>query len=454
MAPVSRRTALGALGGTGLSALAGVAAAKSGIANAFDGHAPAELTAASGHAKDPVFTWVSMPDFFNGDVADLSVLPSWDGGPNSVNDSWTTAIDKCLGGVVDRKPDAVFLTGDMVEGRWNVDTGERQLFGAVSSGIDPESIAMGQAAVTVAGGAYYSYGSKLFTSRGLTMFPAVGDHEILDDRPGPLNNRWSPTGFNHNGTPDNRYYLVDHCKDVWANHFTRHHGKPLHARRPIGTKAEFSAYSVSFADALTLITVDTFDRNQHGVRLGVFDGQLRWLRSEIRHAKARGHAVIVQGHIPIIWPSRWLASGRLRVPNGRDSEFYKVLDREGVDFYLCGEVHDSTMHQHTRTGPVQISHGCIFRYGFSYLVGRLFPDKRFVIDLYEVPVLRASRQHDLWCSDTPKSQRTYLDYGDPVHRGRLVAKDNVVLKHTEKLGHYRPGDDPFGLRGNLKTVVY
>jgi hypothetical protein len=454
MASVSRRTALQAAGGTGLSALAGLAAARAGIAaHAFADEAPFQVESRGGHAKDPVVTFVSMPDFFNGDVADLRGLPTWDGGLNSVNDSWHAAIDRCLGAVQAHQPDAVFLTGDMVEGRWNMDTDNRQLFGEVSQGVDPESLAMCRAAITTAGEVYYPFGADLFASRGLRLFPAVGDHEILDDRPGRLNDRWSPLGYIKNGIPDNRYYLVDHCKSVWADHFTRPGGAARFARRPIGTAAEYSAYAVSFHDALTLITVDVFTRQDSGVRLGVFGAQLAWLRREIRHAKSRGHTVVVQGHIPIMSPNRWLASGRLRVPEAGDSTLYRMLEREGVDLYLCGEVHDSTVWQQSRRAPVQVSHGCIFRYGFSYLVGRLFPDHRLVLDLYEVPLLEASVDHDVWASDAGKSQRSFLDYGDPVHRGRLVQRHREVLTRTEKLGHYDRQHDPYRLRGHLGTVL-
>jgi 3',5'-cyclic AMP phosphodiesterase CpdA len=450
MTPISRRTALQALGGTGLTAVTAVAAAEGGA-----GAHPADVvgTRASGNAKDPVFTFVSMPDFFNGDVGDLSGLSTWDGGPNSVNDSWRTAIDRCLGYVAGHRPDAVFLTGDMVEGRWNVDTEDRRLFGQVSQGIDPESIAMCRSAITTAGGVYYPFAAGFFSSRGLRLYPAVGDHEILDDRSGPLNDRWSPSGYVHHGVPDNRYYLVKHCKSVWADHFTRTGGTPRFARRPVGTAAEFSAYSVSFADALTMITVDTFTHHRTGVRLGVFQGQLAWLTQEIRRAKRLGHTVLVQGHIPIIAPNRWLASGKLRVPEGHRSALYRVLDREGVDAYLCGEVHDSTVHQERPRGPLQISHGCIFRYRFSYLVGRLFPDHRLVLDLYEVPLLEASLAQDLWASDRIKWQRTMLDYGSPEHRGRLVQRHGEVLERTQKLGLYHQNHDPYGLRGHLDTVL-
>jgi hypothetical protein len=447
MASISRRRVLQTLGGAGLTAMAG--ATTTGLVTTKSARA---LTGRGN--PDPLFTFVSLPDFMNGDVADLSVLPTWDGGANSINQSWDGAIVRCLGVVADLQPDAVFLAGDMVEGRWNVDSDNRQLFGPVSPATDPESIAMCEAAITAAGGVYYQQTADLFAQRNLPLYPAIGDHEILDDRPGPLNQRWSPSGITARGVPDNRYYLVDHSKSVWADHFTRPGGVPRFRRRPVGVASEFSAYSESFADAFTLFTVDTFMRTDAGVRLGVFYAQLRWLRDEIRRAKRRGHVVVVQGHIPVMQPTRWLASGRLRVPEGRDSAFYRVLEREGVDMYLCGEVHDSTVIQHGRRAPVQLSHGCIFNYGFSYLVGRLYPDHRLVVDLYEIPLVRASLERELWCSDVPKAQRTFIEYGAPAHRGRLVQRHQEVLKRTAKLAAYHPKNDSYGLRGHTGTEMF
>jgi hypothetical protein len=102
---------------------------------------------------------------------------------------------------------------------------------------------------------------------------------------------------------------------------------------------------------------------------------------------------------------------------------------------------------------VQISHGCIFRYGFSYLVGKLYPDHRLVLDLYEVPLVEASLDEGLWSSDLRKWQRTFLDYGAPSHRGRLVQRHREVLTRTQKLGHYNRAHDHLGLRGHLTTVL-
>jgi Calcineurin-like phosphoesterase len=436
---LTRRTVLRGAGGIGLAAST----------------ASSPRTSSKGRpvvGGKPVFTFVSTPDFMNGDVADLSVLPTWDGGLNSVNDAWRTAIDRCLGYVRDFQPDAVLVAGDLVEGRWNIDSDGRGLFGPVSQGTDPDSLAQCASAIDVAGDLHYSFYSDLFSSRGLTLYPAVGDHEILDDRPGPLADRWTPSG----GTifkPDNRYYLVDHSKDVWARHFTRPDGAARFARRPIGSEAEWTSYAVSFANAVTLITVDMFTRRSAGVQLGVFEGQLAWLTREIRRAKRKGHVVIVQGHVPTMTPARWLASGLLHLPEGRDSRFYRTVDREGADLFLCGEVHDSTAIQHGRSGPVQVSHGCVFRYAFSFLVGRVHEDGTVVLDLYEAPVTRASVEKSLWSSDSAKRQRTHIEYGEPQHRGRLVQRHRVISTRTGKLGVYHPGRDPYALVGNFSTVM-
>jgi hypothetical protein len=436
----TRRALLRGLGGAGLAATVSAV--------------PEAAVAVGGRSTDPVFTFASLPDFFNGDVADLSVLPRWDGGTNSVNDYWLTAIDTCLAAVAAHRPDAVFVAGDAVEGRWNIDTDGRELFGPVRQGRDAESIEMCRRAITTAGGVHYGFYADLFSSRGLQLYPTIGDHELLDDRNGPLNQRWSPNG-SHGGVPDNRYYLVPHCKSVWADHFTRPGGQARYHRRPVGTASEWTAYAVSFADALTLLTVDMFTHTATGVRLGVFQGQLRWLTHQIRRAKRQGHVVVVQGHMPMVVPTRRFNSGYLHLPEGEKSTFYRTLHREGVDLFLCGEVHDSTAIQNGRQGTLQISHGCIFHDAFPFLVGRLYEDGRLVLDLYEALVSEASSELELWSSDASRRQRGYLRFGAPRHRGRIVQRHREVLKATDKLGSYDPRHDrlAFSVGGNLGTTT-
>lgn len=420
------------------------------------------VSAASGPAAagEPVFTFVSTGDFFNGDVGDLRGLPRWDGGLNSINASWEAAIDTCLGAVAAHKPDAVFVAGDLVEGRWNEDTEDRRLFGRVSQRTDPTSLAQCRRAITTAGGVYYGFYKDLFASRGLRLLPALGDHEILDDRgTHDVNNRWSPSGHlvegPNRGEPDNRYHLVPHCKDVWARHFTRTPaGGARFANRPVGTASEHTAYAVNLGTRLTLITVDVFTRTSKGVHLGVHGGQLTWLRRTILAAKRAGRIVIVQGHIPIMRPYRSIASGDLHVAEGRESAFYKVLDECGADFYFSGEVHDTTLIQRGATAPVQISHGCIFRYGFNYLVGNVYADGTTRLEYFEIPLVSASREKNLWSSNTRKRQRTEINYGAPVHKGTLVTRNRRILERTAKLGPYHPDNDPWSYKGHMGTVLY
>lgn len=402
-------------------------------------------------------TFVSTADLFNGDVGDLSTLPTWDGGANSVNASWEAAIDKAMAAIARHRPDAVLVAGDMVEGRWNLDTTGRGLFGRVAQDTSPASLAACRRAITTAGGVYYGHYRQMFARRGLTLYPALGDHELLDDRPAPsLNERWSPSGRllkgEQAGLPDNRYHLVPHCKDTWADHFTTGlDGAPRFAMRPRGSAVERTAYAVDIGPKLRIVTVDVFTRTSQGVRLGVFGPQLRWLRRTIRSAKREGRVVIVQGHVPILRRYRSLASGGLRLPEGHRSPLHRVMVEEGADLYLCGEVHDTTVRQRRR-GPVQITHGSIFRYAFNYLHGKVHADGTTVLDYYELPVLARSRERGLWSSDETRHQPTLLRYGDPVRRGRLVVQRRQMLRRTAKLGRYDPATDTWGYEGNLHPL--
>jgi hypothetical protein len=406
----------------------------------------------------PLATFVSCPDLFNGDVGDLSVLPTWDGGDNSINDHWRAAIDRCLGAVASYRPQAVLVAGDLVEGRWNLDTTGRELFGPVSQGRDERSLAQCRRAITRAGAVYYGHYTQMFAERGLRLLPAVGDHEILDDRSAPdLFQCWSPGGRvldgRHEGERDNRYYLVPHAKRTFADHFTTTAtGAPRFAVRPRGTRSELTAYAVDLGPALRVITVDVFTLTRDGVRLGVFGEQLAWLRRTIRAAKRQRRVVVVQGHVPILHPYRSLATGDLHLPEGTDSTLYRVLAEEGVDFYFSGEVHDTTVQQRGR-GPIQISHGAIFRYAFNFLVGRVYADRTTTLELVEMTVLRRSADRAMWCTDQEKRQSTIIEYGGPQRRGQMVVRDRRIVRRTQKLGRYDRDDDPYDYETHLAPEI-
>ena len=399
---------------------------------------------------DAVFTFVSSPDLFNADIADLSGLETWDGGANSVSDSVLASVDRCLSAIESHDPDAVFVAGDLVEGRWNLDQSGRALFGEVSQQSDPDSLLACELAIDRAGETYYGYYRDLFARHGLPLYAAIGDHELLDDRPGPVNRRWTPWGRSAAGVLDNRYHLVDHCKSVWADHFARVNGSPRFARRPEGSAAEYTAYAVDFADVLTLITVDVFTRKADGVHLGVFEGQLEWLGREVRRAKRKGHLVIVQGHVPALPSYRIMATGNLHLPEHHQAPLYRVMADLGVDFYFCGEVHDTTVRRR-EGGPIQISHGGNFRFAFAYLVGHVRADGRLRLDLYQMPLEVASVERDVWATDLTKSLPAYMQYGEPRFVGSLDYAQGKVLSRSQKLGAYDPYDDPWAFATHLTT---
>jgi hypothetical protein len=308
--------------------------------------------------EEPLFTFVSMPDFLNTDIGDtrLRAGQGWDqGDPTSIDASWTRALDVILDEVQAEKPAAELVAGDRVEGHWGIDhdpaTG---IFGPL--GTRAEQLA----AVRNAGDLYYSAWADRFRERGLRTLPAVGDHEIGD-------NPWPSGSFELAAVPT--------FKKTWADTFTRTAtGGHRYRMRPVGTAFEDTAYAVRIANTL-FVTVDVFRLGKNGVDVTVADGQLRWLDRLLTRARRNGvRHIIVQGHTPVLGPVRSRHSSDLLMDGGDDSEFWRLLDRHNVDLYLAGEMHDMTTL--TQDGVVQIVHGALVAWGqANYLVGRVFADR-------------------------------------------------------------------------------
>ncbi|HZC73097.1 MAG TPA: metallophosphoesterase [Jatrophihabitans sp.] len=400
---ITRRRALGL----------GAAAAFLAAAETMRRSPLAEAEAAS--AEPASFTFVSVPDFFNSDVADLSGSANWrPGRPNSINDAWTQAIDVCLGEVVAEYPDAVFVAGDLVEGWWDHDDTNDQLFGPV--GTDDEKLA----AIRTAGDQYYTYWKSLWSQRGLPVYPAVGDHEIGDDRltSRPVNQRWPAGSF--------RLQAVPTFKQTWANAFPMA-GLP----HPVGTGAAGTAYAADFP-GLRLVTVDMFTVTPTGVRLSVRHGQLKWLERMITSATT---PVIVQGHVPVLWPVRRQHSGGLHVPAADGSAFWTMLrkHRDQVPLFLCGEVHDITAIADP-LGPVQISHGCLFQYGFNYLVGHV-AGATITLESRMVELVLRDATSTLWGVAEVKRPAALIEYatGGAVTVGTMTVQDGAVTERSGTL---------------------
>jgi hypothetical protein len=329
--------------------------------------------------ETPSYSFVSMPDFLNADIGDVRDMSGWDhGDPNSINSSYRRALDVVLDEVEAEQPGSVLVAGDLVEGHWGVDVENTGIFGPVGT------FAEKQRAVVRAGNLYYSQWAERFAERGLTVFPAVGDHEIGD-------NPWPPGGF--------KYRTFRTFKDTWATHFAGSR-YPL---RPVGTPWEKTAYATYLspdADVL-LITVDVFTRVAGGgVVADVRQGQLDWLDGLLETTAAKH--VLVQGHTPVLGPVRQRNSSGLMLQGGAESPFWQTLERHDGRVlnvvYLCGEVHDFTAH--AEGGVVQIAHGSIITVGeggYNYVEGRVYPN-RLEFEVKRIDRISLDTSAKLWAT--------------------------------------------------------
>jgi hypothetical protein len=116
------------------------------------------------------------------------------------------------------QPDSVLVAGDLVEGRWGLDVDGTGTFGPVGT------LAQKRRAALNAGNLYYGEWGRRFASRGLTVFPAVGDHEIGD-------NPWQPNQA--------KWRMFDTFKSAWARNFVTRWGKAhKYAECPVGSSFE------------------------------------------------------------------------------------------------------------------------------------------------------------------------------------------------------------------------
>ncbi len=317
----------------------------------------------------PNYEFVAAPDFLNQDVGDLRKLRTWHrGDPNSWTPDLQHYIDAFLDEIAATKPGSVLVAGDLVEGRWGRDVTGSGLFGPA------HTEAQRAAAVRRAARFYYPTYVQRFRSRGLTLHAAIGDHDIGD-------NDWN------DASPWKTFkrHKLPLFKQMWARYLTRTPGgKPRYHDRPFRTSFANTAYAVHLSPDVLLVSIDEFHRRNRDVHLEVTGGQLAWLRKTLKKARAQ-HVpwVIVQGHNPVLWPVRTNSSSGGHVEGGRKSPLWRTMARYGVDVYLNGEVHATTMRR--ADGITQISTGGLLYKGqATYMVGTVFDD-RIEFDVRELP---------------------------------------------------------------------
>ena len=327
------------------------------------------------------YRFVSTADAWNNDIGDVRKASGWDPGePNSINRSWRRAIDAVLSDIGHHEPRFVLVAGDLVAGRWDDDLDGVAIFGETSS------LSGQREAVREAAGIYYRQWRAQFRRHGLRVHPAVGDHEIGDD-----DDSW---------TEAHEQALVPTYRNAWSRAFTYRRtgaGFRYPSQPPRGTQHAGTAYAFRSGPAF-LVTVDVFHQQRDGsVRTTIVGSQLEWLRRVLRAADANPSVrfIVVQGHTPVL-PAKYAGgSSGLRLDGGSASPFWRTLERNGVDVYLCGEAHAISRANHG--GVEQVTHGSNLGFGpLNYLTVAVSP-QRLWLTLRRAPV-RQVTDNRLWQS--------------------------------------------------------
>lgn len=402
-----RTTALAAL-----LALAVATAAPAHAVAADDDPAPAA----------PRYRFVATPDIFNQDIADVSGEPGWDfWDPNSWTERLGESVDVVLDEIAAQQPGSVLVAGDLVQGHWGNDLMRTGIFGP--SGTFAERVAN----LRRAGEVYHGANVERFASRGLTLHAAVGDHDIGD-------NPWSGYAAGIAFKRSN----VDVFRDLFAQHYTQlPDGSPRYANRPTGTPWRDTAYSVRLHPDVLLISLDEFHSTSRDVEVEVVGGQLEWLERTL--ATARRHKipwVVVQGHVPVLTPVRVRDSSALSLERGARSPLWRTMARGGVDLYLAGEVHATTLR--TAGGLTQITTGApIFQGRPAYLTADVYSD-RMELTVNEFRAVQGDFHQPIWQGASMKTEGN-LSFPNPsrVVGTVTLARNGSLSGATGNLVRYR-----------------
>ena len=233
--------------------------------------------------SDKTFKFVSFPDFFNFDVPEP--WPDWD-----------DAVNFFLDEVEKEEPNYVLVTGDLVDGRW----------------WDNEEC------VKVNGSIYYNSWVRRMKQHNLRYYTAVGDHELGDDP-------W----------PKEKQKLVPFFEKAYTDNLELPENGPANKKE--------LAYYVKEGPVL-MITVETFELMDDTIYSSVVGEQLEWFKKVLEENKDVPFK-IVQGHVALYGKDivRDRSSSRLFLHDEKESEFYKTMIEYGVDAYLCGEFHATTV---------------------------------------------------------------------------------------------------------------
>ncbi|OHB78034.1 MAG: hypothetical protein A2Z25_05070 [Planctomycetes bacterium RBG_16_55_9] len=308
--------------------------------------------------------FVSIPDFVNVDLT----YPQ---------PGWEETLDYVLKAIKAENPEFVLVAGDLVMGRW------------------PDKDSIKKYAEM-----YYPAWIKRMEDHGLKFYTAIGDHEIGD-------NPWR----------GEKADLVPTFKKQFQKYLKMPFNGPLHMK---GTAFWFIHENALF------VSVDVFETGegpQGGIGPKVTGEQLEWFEQVLDENPGLEH-VIVMGHTPILGPVAKESSSGLMLEGGQDSPLWQTLKKQGVDLYLCGEVHAITCTQ--TDGVLQIAHGGLFGYNprVNYLVATVFAD-RIELTLKELEIVNSAER--LWQEGNNRPHEK-ISIAEDVKRRGFVTVGTATLR--------------------------
>lgn len=185
---------------------------------------------------------------------------------------------------------------------------------------------------------------------------AVGDHELGD-------NPWRKGSevTKHIATFRQGFANTITLDKTGKSRFTENIGNAL--PRPVGTIYEHTSNAVQYKNVL-FVTLDMFRFDGKDINLGnqgtingdISGKHLEWFESVLReaqHIPSIKH-IVVQSHLPIIYPVRKYASSGMMVDKYESEKILNVLRKYNVDLYLAGEVHMNTVTKDSKSDLIQL----------------------------------------------------------------------------------------------------
>ncbi len=360
------------------------------------------------------WSFVSLPDMFNSDIADLSGgtdaavaalydsnyasnliqaagWPSASGGKNGVTAAMATVYNQLIQEMVTNSggsPEAFVVAGDLLNGRWfNPNT---------LNMFDPGGTTFGK--LNNAADVYYTWYWELFRQNGIdTIIAAIGDHDIGD-------NDW--------GTGSEKANHVDTMKVAFGRNMVDPLNLPatwngISSTAPEGAGEYDEGSFVIQINNVLFVTIDAFEYEGGSTslhyRYGAVDGDvsgdiadpcthLGWLEKILSAADDDPTVdhVIVQAHPPTLPGCRKQASSGMMITKREDSPFWQTLQKHShqkggkVRFYFSGEVHTTTASKDPESDIIQLVHGNppLGNGSGNYVVFRVNKDT-IELDLYQ-----------------------------------------------------------------------